>query len=201
KEQVLIGRVSTVLMMLVAGFFALQLSNALQGFEIMLQVGAGTGLLFILRWFWWRINAISEIVAMVVSFVVAVILKLNEFGLASWQELLIGISITTACWVSAAFLTSPADTDTLKSFCRHINPGGPGWRTTYRELAKEGTVPESETVNIPRGILCMMLGCIAVYSVLFATGFWLYDETAEAAVLTIAAVAASAGIVRLRFND
>ena len=116
REQVMVGRVAIVLMMLVAGLFALQLSNALQGFEIMLQVGAGTGLLFILRWFWWRINAISEVVAMIVSFVVAVTLKLGDFGLASWQELLTGIGITTVCWVSAAFLTSPASERDLEVF-------------------------------------------------------------------------------------
>ena len=201
REQVLVGRASTVLMMLVAGLFALQLSNALQGFEIMLQIGAGTGLLFILRWFWWRINALSEIVAMFVSFAVAVTLKLADFGLASWQELLLGVGITTVCWVSAALLTPPADTETLKTFCQLINPGGPGWRNVYRQLADDGATPTAAAVNIPRGILCMLLGCIAVYSVLFGTGFWLYGQTLGATVLAATAIAAAAGIVRLRFND
>jgi SSS family solute:Na+ symporter len=201
SEQVLAGRVSTVIMMLVAGFFALQLSNALQGFQILLQVGAGTGLIFILRWFWWRINAISEVVAMVVSFVVAVGLQLGDFGLAAWQELLTGISITTLCWVSTAIMTSPADPETLKSFCLHINPGGPGWRHVYQELRADGTTPDSKPVNIPRGIVCMMLGCLAVYSVLFSTGFWVYGEALGGTVLAVTALAASAGIVRLRFND
>lgn len=201
SEQVLAGRVSTVIMMLVAGFFALQLSNALQGFQILLQVGAGTGLIFILRWFWWRINAISEVVAMVVSFVVAVGLQLGDFGLATWQELLAGISITTLCWVSTAIMTSPADPETLKSFCRHINPGGPGWRHVYEDLRADGTTPASDPVNIPRGIVCMMLGCLAVYSVLFSTGFWIYGEALGGTVLAVTALAASAGIVRLRFND
>lgn len=201
SEQVLAGRVSTVIMMLVAGFFALQLSNALQGFQILLQVGAGTGLIFILRWFWWRINAISEVVAMVVSFVVAVGLQLGDFGLATWQELLAGISITTLCWVSTAIMTSPADPETLKSFCRHINPGGPGWRHVYEDLRADGTTPASDPVNIPRGIVCMMLGCLAVYSVLFSTGFWIYGEALGGTVLSVTALAASAGIVRLRFND
>lgn len=201
REQVLVGRAATVLMMFVAGLFALQLSNALQGFEIMLQVGAGTGLLFILRWFWWRINALSEIVAMVVSFVVAVTLKLGDFGLASWQQLLLGVGITTVCWVSAAMLTPPADTKTLKSFCRQINPGGPGWRRVYRQLADDGVEPTADAVNIPRGILCMVLGCLAVYSVLFSTGFWLYGQTLSALVLAAIAIVASTGIVLLRFND
>jgi Na+/proline symporter len=201
REQVLVGRVATLLMMFVAGFFALQLSNALQGFEIMLQVGAGTGLLFILRWFWWRINALSEVVAMVVSFAVAVTLKLGSFGLASWQELLVGVAITTACWLSAALLTPPADPATLKAFCRHINPGGPGWRAVYAELQKEGAAPLGDSVNIPRGILCMLLGCTAVYGVLFGTGFFIYGETINAIILLALAIAAAGGIVMLRFND
>ena len=201
SEQVLVGRISTVLMMLVAGFFALQLSNALQGFNIMLQVGAGTGLLFILRWFWWRINALSEVVAMVVSFTVAVILSLGDFGLAAWQELLTGIGITTACWVTTALVTSPADPETLKSFCLRINPGRPGWQHVYRALDADGATPLSDSINIPRGIVCMMLGCTAVYSVLFSTGFWIYGDAVAGTALAALAVASAAGIVGLRFND
>ena len=201
REQVMVGRLATLLMMLVAGLFALQLSNALQGFEIMLQVGAGTGLLFILRWFWWRVNAVSEIVAMVVSFIVAVTLKLGDFGLASWQELLTGVGITTVCWVSAALLTPAADSETLDSFCRKINPGGPGWRGVYLRLAARGITPEGHGVNIPRGILCMLLGCAAVYGVLFGTGFFLYGESLNAIILGAIALVAAGGIVALRFND
>lgn len=165
----------------------------------MLQIGAGTGLLFILRWFRWRINAVSEIVAMVVSF--AVTLKLNDFGLASWQELLLGVGITTACWMTAALLSPPADSKTLKSFCRHINPGGPGWRGIYRRLAADGVSPQGSSVNIPRGILCMLLGCAAVYGVLFGTGFFLYGELVNAVIPSVLALCASAGIGALRFND
>jgi Na+/proline symporter len=201
RELVMVGRGAIVLMMLVAGMFALQLSNALQAFQILLQVGAGTGLLFILRWFWWRINAVSEVVAMVVSFVVAVLLQLGDFGFAAWQELLVGVSITTACWVSTALMSKPADAETLKSFCQRINPGGPGWRHVYQQLAADGVAVEGSPVNIPRGIICMLLGCVAVYGVLFATGFYLYGETANAAVLSVVSIAAAAGIVKLRFND
>jgi Na+/proline symporter len=201
REQVLVGRLSTLVMMLVAGLFALRLSNALQGFEIMLQVGAGTGLLFILRWFWWRINALSEVVAMVVSFAVAVTLKLGDFGLASWQELLVGVGITTACWIAAALLTPPASEQTLMSFCATINPGGPGWKTVYRRLAEKGRIPDNDAVNVPRGILCMMLGCAAVYGVLFGTGYLVYGQSINGITLFVVALAAAAGIVALRFND
>jgi hypothetical protein len=167
----------------------------------MLQVGAGTGLLFILRWFWWRINALSEVVAMVVSFVVAVTLKLGNFGLASWQELLVGVGITTTCWLSAAVLTPPAGARTLQSFCARINPGGPGWRVVYRQLEASGRAPVGSGVNIPRGILCMVLGCAAVYGVLFGTGFFIYGEMISAIILLVISFAAAAGIVALRFAD
>jgi len=200
REQVLVGRIAIVAMMLVAGFIALRLSNALQAFEILLQIGAGTGLLFILRWFWWRINALSEIVAMLVSFVVAVGFETFDTRLAAWQELLLGVTITTICWVSATLLSKPADAETLKSFCRLINPGGPGWRPVYRELDGEQHRFNADAVNIPRGILCMLLGSLAVYAVLFATGSWLYGDRALAVGLGCVATASALGIVRLRFN-
>jgi Na+/proline symporter len=201
REQVMVGRLATVVMMIVAGAFALQLSNALQGFEILLQIGAGTGLLFILRWFWWRINAICEVVAMIVSFMVAVTLKFSDTGLATWEELLLGVAITTACWMTAAVLTPATDSETLKSFCRLTNPGGPGWRHVYRELTDAGQAPVEAPVNIPRGILCMVLGCAAVYGVLFGTGYWLYGQTGGALLLFAISVVAAIGIIRLRFND
>jgi len=98
-------------------------------------------------------------------------------------------------------MTNPADTDTLKSFCAHINPGGPGWRSIYAKLAAEGRTPDGSSVNIPRGILCMLLGCVAVYGMLFATGFYLYGEVVNGTILTVLAVCAAGGIVALRFND
>lgn len=201
KEQVLVGRITIVVIMFVAGVLALQLSNALQGFEIMLQIGAGTGLLFILRWFWWRINAISELVAMIVSFVIAVTFKILDLGFSAWQELLIGVGITTACWVTATLLTTPTENSTLRDFCRVINPGGPGWKPVYRELEAEGHQFANGRINIPRGILCMVLGCLAVYAVLFATGSYLYGHLPNAAVLTLVAIASAVGIVKLKFNN
>lgn len=197
KEQVHVGRVSTVVMMVVAGWIALQLTNALQAFQILLQIGAGTGLLFILRWFWWRVNAVSELVAMVVSFFVAVFFQVVDTGLESWQQLLGGVAVTTIAWVAAALLTKPADEQTLKRFCRKINPGGPGWKHIYAAIAAEGGAVEGDAVNLPRGILCMVLGCALVYSALFATGFWLYGQTVPAAVLGLVALGSAAGLWKL----
>ncbi|MEM9208092.1 MAG: sodium:solute symporter family protein, partial [Pseudomonadota bacterium] len=200
REQVLVGRIAIVVMMFVAGFISLQLSNALQGFEIMLQIGAGTGLLFILRWFWWRINAISEIVAMVVSFAVAVAFKVFDAGFSAWQELLIGVGVTTASWVAATLMSPPSAEETLRDFCKLINPGGRGWRPIYARLEREGHRFATDSVNVPRGILCMLLGCVTVYGLLFATGSWLYDQTSVAIVLASFSLAGAYGIVHLKFN-
>ncbi len=197
KELVLVGRISTVLMMVAAGFIALQLTNALQAFQILMQIGAGTGLLFILRWFWWRVNAVSELVAMVVSFVVAVLFQTLETGLEDWQQLIIGVGITTAAWVCTAFLTKPADEETLKSFCKKTHPGEAGWKQVYAAIEAEGGEIPGDSVNLPRGILCMVLGCALVYAALFATGFWLYGQALPAAVLSVVVLISAAALFKL----
>ena len=189
-------------MMVVAAFVALWLKNALQAFQILLQIGAGTGLLFILRWFWWRVNALSELVAMVVSFMVACYFQfvhaivLPDFVLHDWQKLTIGVCITTVCWMLTTFLSSPTEYKTLCDFCTLVNPGGPGWKRIYERAEADGEpiTSTSQTVNIPRGILCMVLGCVGVYSALFATGFWMYGRTVEATILTMAAVSSTAAL-------
>ncbi len=190
KELVFVGRISTVFMMVAAAFVALQLTNSLQAFQILLQIGAGTGLIFILRWFWWRINAQCEIVAMVVSFVIACYFQFADTGLASWQQLLFGVCVTTVSWVVTALVTAPTDTKTLRSFCTLVNPGGPGWRKVEEEAEADGDPIQSEHTaeSLPMGILCMFLGCMAVYATMFATGYWLYGQTTGAIILTVTAV-------------
>lgn len=197
KELVLVGRISTVLMMAAAGLIALQLTNALQAFQILMQIGAGTGLLFILRWFWWRVNAVSELVAMIVSFAVAVVFQTLETGLEGWQQLVAGVGITSVSWIVTSLVTKPADEETLKSFCKKINPGGPGWKPVYALIETEGGAIQHDSVNLPRGILCMVLGCIMVYTSLFATGLWLYGQMMPAAVLALVAIAAAAVLFRI----
>jgi SSS family solute:Na+ symporter len=184
--------------MLIAGGLALWLENALQAFGILLQIGAGTGLLFILRWFWWRINPYSELTAMVVSFVVAVYMQFwAPDGLADWHKLTIGVGVTTIAWIAVTLLTPPADARTLRSFYKLTRPGGPGWRKVLARAAADGedlTDYQARAADLPRGILSMVIGCLAVYSTLFATGCWIYGQTAAAAVLT-ATAAASAGVL------
>lgn len=199
KELVMVGRISTVILMIVAGILALLLQNALDSFQIILQIGAGTGLLFILRWFWWRINAGSEIAAMFISFIIAMYFQFVHAhtglpALTGWEELIIGVIITTIGWVSVTFLTRPTDKETLVNFCKIARPGGPGWQKVIkeaREQNKDIEPLEDEAWRVPQGLLCMALGCIAVYGTLFATGYWIYGKWTLASIITLVAITAS----------
>jgi len=209
RELVRVGRISTVVMMAVAAYVALQLlENALQGFEILLQIGAGTGLLFILRWFWWRINPYSELTAMIVSFGIAIAFAkipekdlLEAINLISGVELetlstsmklVLGVGITTVAWLIATFVAPADDDEKLISFYKLTRPGGPGWRPIIERAKAQGVDlgGGGEASGIAIGIACMVAGCFAVYSSLFATGYWLYGEYLPAGVLTAVAVIA-----------
>ncbi len=199
REQVFVGRVSTLLMMIVAGVLGLWLSNALQAFHLILQIGAGTGLLFLLRWFWWRINAFSEIAAMVVSFAVAVYFEVfGPAGLAAWEKIVLGVGITTVAWLAVTLLTRPTDEATLRRFCRRVRPGGPGWAAVARRAAADGDPLAAGTTawNVPFEILCATIGCVAVYAAVLATGYWIYSEYLPAVILTALAVAAGVGLLK-----
>ena len=131
KELVLAGRISTLLTMVAAALVSLCLSNALQIFQIILQIGAGTGLLFILRWFWWRINAFSEIAAMVASLAVAVALEFfGPEGLSSSLKIVIGVGDHYLCLAVGHFSDSAHARELRwRTFCRLVRPGGPGWNS------------------------------------------------------------------------
>src|SRR5690606_20017933 len=174
-------------------------------FQILLQIGAGTGLLFILRWFRWRINAFSELAAMVVSVLGAVYRELLHpaifpaAALGHTVKLLIGGGITTVAWVAVTFATPPADEATLRRFCALVRPGGPGWASVVRRAAADGRPLEvaGERWTVPQGILAMLAGCFAVYSALFAIGSWLYGRFLTATVLTVVAVVGAVYVVRV----
>ncbi len=201
REQVWVARWSTVLLMAVAGTLALWLENALQAFQILLLIGAGTGLLFILRWFWWRINPYSEIAAMVVSFGVAVFMQFGApDSLADWQKLVIGVGITTTAWITVTLFTPAADRRTLREFYKMTLPGGPGWRKVIDDAARDGeSIADAAggRANLPLGILCMVAGCFAVYSALLGTGCWIYGDYGPALVLSLVAIVAAGLLVKL----
>ena len=199
RHYVTVGRITTVGLILLAGIVALWLENALQAFQILLQIGAGTGLVFLLRWFWWRINAWSEVAAMLVSFSVAVYFQFlhGRLGLPALDpslQLVIGVAITTVGWIIVTFLTPPASASTLRSFYAHLRPFGKGWRKVL-DLGPGDPGPDRS--GVAYGLLGWFLGLAAVYGALFGTGFLLYGNTGMALVCLGVAGASMAGIFRV----
>ena len=181
KQLVGLGRISTVLLMVFASIIALGLESALEGFNIILQIGAGTGLIYILRWFWWRINAYTEIAGMAISFLVAVFLEkiYPTLGhvpvLEGWHKLLLGVAITTIGWLLVTFLTKPTKKETLENFYLKVQPDKAGWKPIADELAKKGKVV-SKMSTLAAGVAAMFVATILVYSLLFGVGYLIYGN-------------------------
>ncbi len=183
RHYIQIARLITVSLVVLAGLVSFWLENALQAFNILLQIGAGTGLIFLLRWFWWRINAWSEISGMVASFSVAVYFEFihESLGLApiapQWQ-LVTGVVLTTISWISVTLLTPPCDHATLEAFVLKVRPFSRGWRPILggRKI---------KTSSLSASILSWFAGVAAVYSALFGTGFLLYRNLLPATCLFI----------------
>ncbi|HCR29381.1 MAG TPA: Na+:solute symporter [Opitutae bacterium] len=184
KELVHVGRISTAVMMVLAGILALNLKSALDTFQILLQVGAGTGLLFMLRWYWWRINAFSELAAMIASFVIAVLFKVVDPGWAWWVELITGVSLTTATWIVVTLLTPPSDMKSLLAFYKRVQPGGKGWGPV-RELSPE-FLPQPEPMWPQIGQA--LSGIICIYGFLFGIGKLVYGEYLFGVILLVVAI-------------
>ena len=191
RHYLRLARLATIGLIILAGIVSLWLENALQAFQILLQIGAGTGLVFLLRWFWWRINAWSEISAMIISFLIAVYFQFvhtNILGLEPLEpsfQLVFGVLLTSVGWVTVTLLTPPASPETLKSFHQLIRPMGGGWRG-----AGLGLEPEPNGSSPTAAFLAWFLGCIAIYGALFGTGYALYGRnTLSLLCITIAALA------------
>ena len=181
KELVNVGRFSVVILMIVSSIIAISLTNAYQLFDIILMFGAGTGSIFILRWFWWRINAWSEIAAMLSSGIISIALTnesifnvlFNDNMLPAYMKFPFIVLVTTLIWLIVTFITPSDDTDTLVKFYNKTKPGGPGWNIIKNN---SGISNEKEGWIVPRGIICMIIGCISIYSALFSTGYFIYGE-------------------------
>jgi SSS family solute:Na+ symporter len=198
KHYVMAGRIATVGLYVVAAFLSLLLESAQEAFEILISVGAGTGLLYLLRWFWWRINAWTEVVAMVSSFAVSIVffvLRKTGNGLPFAQTVLISVAFTTICWLIAAYVTAPTSRERLIDFYRKVHPSGPGWRV-IREAAG---ISEAEAARhsdpMGKATVGWIAGCATIWSSLFAIGNFLYGRTQLALILT--AVFVVSGIVLL----
>ncbi len=193
KELVNVGRFSVVILMIISSVIALLLTNAYQLFDIILMFGAGTGLIFILRWFWWRINAWSEIAAMISSGIISIALTnekifsliFSEYGLPPHMKFPLIVLITTIIWLAVTFITPADDNETLINFYKKTKPGGPGW-SFIKKL--DNTDNKKEKWIVPSGILCMIFGCLMIYSALFSTGYFIYGFTFEAFVFLFFAI-------------
>ncbi len=191
KQLVLVGRLFTIISIILGGSLGLMLTSAGQAFDLLLMIGAGTGLIYILRWFWWRINAYTEIVAMVSSLFIAYYFNFVSTGLDGWQKIVFGSILTTIVWIIATFITPPDDEETLKNFVKKINPGGPGWRRFQEDSHAHWPVPD--------GIANMILGCIAVYGFLLGIGQVIYGHGVSGLALIVTGCLAGLRLNK-RFN-
>jgi Na+/proline symporter len=220
KQKVRFGRISTITLMIFSVLLALVLQNALQAFQYLLMIGAGTGLIYILRWFWWRVNAYSELAAMAAAGLFSFIFILIEnfvlqstgegrvevFGIAAsvsyWNIFKFTgvVALTTLSWLTVTFLTHPVSEETLRNFYRKIRPGGPGWKAVVDRAKADNIILIKESDlrwDVPTGILCMMLGCVMIYSTLFAIGNLLYSNLPTTIIFAVLAI--SSGFLLTRF--
>jgi len=190
KELIAVARIITVFTIILGGGLGLLLKSAGQAFNLLLMIGAGTGLIYILRWFWWRINAYTEIVAMVSSLFIAIYLNFGSLEIADWAKIIIGASLTTIIWLVATFITPPDSEETLQSFVEKVNPGGPGWKHYTSET-------ETEAWFVPKGIYSMVLGCTAVYGFLLSMGQLIYGYNQVGLILFSISVLSFFGIYKI----
>ena len=192
KQKVNVGRLSTVVLFLASAALALLLTNALQLFDFILMFGAGTGLIFILRWFWWRINAWSEISAIFVSGIVSILFNMEVISSAlfgktalmpEYMKFPMVVLITTVVWLVVTFATPAENKQVLLSFYKKTVPGGPGWKAIVgnEQIKNEGW-------SVPSGILAMLLALAMIYCLLFATGYFIYGNLQLGGILMFIAL-------------
>jgi Na+/proline symporter len=182
-HYVQVGRIATVGLFLASSATVYLLDTARDAFGVILQIGAGTGLLYLVRWFWWRVNAWCEIVAMTSSLLVSIALLIaarSGAPLSAHAGLLVTVIVTTICWVAAAYLAPPTDRQTLIAFYRRVRPFGPGWEEIRREA---GDLEAVDAENIPRALLGWFAGCVAIWSGLFTIGTLLYGRMGDSLLL------------------
>jgi len=195
KHYVSAARYATILLFVFSSSVVYIMDSAKNAFDLMLQIGAGTGLLYLLRWFWWRISAWCEVVAMISSFgasIVLLILNKNGANISTDHALLITVIATTICWVITAFVGPKTDRSILIEFYKKVRPFGPGWESIRKET---GLAKSSSGENIPLAMLGWTSGCALIWSALFAIGNFLYGRTTAALALTAVAVATALALI------
>jgi Na+/proline symporter len=195
RHYVLVGRLTTAGLMICAALMTYALATAREAFELILSIGAGTGLLYLLRWFWWRVSAWSEIAAMISSFLVALgffVARKNGLAMSAESSLLITVGVTTVVWVVTTLLAPPTDAATLDRFFTQVRPAGPGWRPVAERLGVTGVED-----SMSQALLGWVLGCAFVYSGLFGTGSLLYGRKPQFAVCLAVFIVSGAGLSRV----
>ena len=198
KHYVSAGRMATILLFVLSSALVFALQTAQQTFYLILQVGAGTGLLYLLRWFWWRVTAWCEIVAMAASFLVALafaLLARNGVVFSVDQQLLGGVLVTSICWIVTAYIGPQTDPATLIDFYKKVRPFGPGWRRVRvaAGISTEEVAAWARTDNIPLAMVGWISGTILIWSALFTVGNFLYDRLGYA--FGLLAIAIVSGLV------
>ena len=195
RHYVFVGRLTTAGLMICAALMTYALATAREAFELILSIGAGTGLLYLLRWFWWRVSAWSEIAAMISSFLVALgffVARKNGLAISAETSLLITVGVTTVVWVATTLLAPATDAATLDRFFTQVRPAGPGWRPVAARLGVTGVED-----SMSQSLLGWVLGCLFVYAGLFGTGSLLYGRMPQFAVCLVVFIASGVGLSRV----
>jgi Na+/proline symporter len=200
KHYVAAGRIATIGLFLLSSATVYLLDTAKDAFDVILQIGAGTGLLYLVRWFWWRVNAWCEVVAMASSFVVSLgLLVLARSGVhfSTHVALLVTVAITTACWVTTAYMGPQTERQVLVDFYRKVRPFGPGWRAIEQEAGLGADAARTAGDNIPLALLGWVAGCATIWSALFTVGNVLYGRTGYAVACLAVFLIAGTALVRV----
>ncbi len=200
KHYVMVGRLATVLLFVLSSGLVFVLDSAKDAFDVILQIGAGTGLLYLVRWFWWRVNAWCEVAAMVSSSLISLvflILAKNGIHFSTHIALLMTIAFTTVCWVTTAFVGPATDGQVLIGFYTKVRPFGPGWKKVQKDagLVDGWGGPRAAGDNIPLALLGWVAGCIMIWSALFTVGNFLYGRTGTTLFLLATFVVSGTALV------
>ncbi|HUL74938.1 MAG TPA: sodium:solute symporter family protein [Vicinamibacterales bacterium] len=196
-HYVRVGRLVTIGLFLCSAGTVYLIDTAKDTFDVILQIGAGTGLLYLVRWFWWRVNAWCEVVAMVSSLAVSIgllILKKEGVTFSTHLALMTTVAVTTVCWLVAAYAAPPTEPRVLAAFYQKVRPFGPGWARVRRDLGLPAR-DAAEAGQIPLALTGWVSGCVMIWSALFTIGSALYGRWSAAGALAVVFVASAVTVV------
>ena len=184
RHYVAAARVATALTVALSLVATRYMNQVSQAWELLLMLGAGTGLVYMLRWYWWRVNAWSEVSAMAGAFVFSLILRAVVPGFA--LNLILTTAATTVLWLAVTLLTRPERRETLQAFWQKVRPAGPGWRPVATEPIRG---------EIGRNLLLWIFGVVMVYSMMFATGSLIFNDHPRLFLFTTALIISASGLI------